>query len=45
MERHKKNAVVLIDCGFLCLDVRDNDRSVYKHASAQFERIACPVAL
>ena len=43
MERHKKNAVVLVDCVFIFLN-RDNDCSGYETLAAKFERKACPVA-
>ena len=43
--RHKKTAVVLVDCGFLCLVDATTIGTVKSTPAAKFEWIACPVAL
>ena len=41
---YSRNAAVVFGSVSVFLDVRDNDCSGYEHASAKFERKACPVA-
>ena len=44
MGRHKKTAVVLVDCCFLCLVDATTIGTVKSTPAAKFERKACPAA-